>query len=835
MLNLSEYRKRPRRLADYLPWAMLIAPSVVLGKDGSFLSVARFRGVDAESATQSELVGLVARINDLLKRFGSGWALYVEAARVPCSDYPASDFPDAASWLIDQERKAQFDTAGKSFETRQYLCLQYLPEPEVSRRGETWLFDGAKEGTASRYVRLLDRFMSEVGRCIDLLALLVPEISLLSDSDLLTYLHSTISTKAQTVAVPVVPAYLDAALCDTPLTGGLSPKLGDEHLRVLTVIGFQGHTHPGLLDDLNRLDFPLRWMTRWLPLAKPQAEKTIANYRRQWFAKRKSIVALLKETMFNEAAVLTDSDALNKSADADSALQELGSDLVAYGYLTTTLIVRDADPALADEKRNILDRVLASHGIVAIAESLNAVEAWLGSLPGNPYANIRQPLVSTLNLAHLMPLSSVWAGAAYNDHLLAPCLLTAKAQGSTPFRLNLHVGDVGHSLVVGPTGAGKSVLLATLALQFRRYPGAQVFVLDKGASCRAAVLAMGGRFVDMGSRQFAFQPLARIDEPAQCAFALDWICSLLCDEGLTVDPALKEHVWTALLSLSSAPTAQRTLTGLSLLLQSAAIRQALRPYTLDGAFGHLFDADSETLDFSDLQAFELESLLHQPSVIAPTLNYLFHRLEERFDGRPTLLILDEAWMLLDKSEFAQTVRMWLKTLRKKNVAVVFATQSLSDILNSSIAAAVIESCPTRIFLPNDRALELQIADIYAHFGLNARQLELIARSAPKRDYYFSSRNGSRLFELELGPIALALCASAAPERQKQMDEIICSISDPSEFLPRWLELQKLGWAAELAREFNSKNVSREDAKVRRSRVEVPNEDIVSFNEEKRAA
>jgi type IV secretion system protein TrbE len=835
MLNLSEYRKRPRRLADYLPWAMLIAPSVILGKDGSFLSVARFRGVDVESATQSELIGLVARINDLLKRFGSGWALYVEAARVPCADYPKSEFPDPASWLVDQERKAQFDTAGKSFETKQYLCLQYLPDPEVSRRGETWLFDGAKEGTASRYVRLLDRFVGEVGRCIDLLALLLPEITLLTDDDLLTYLHSTISTRAQTIAVPVVPAYLDAALCDCPLTGGLSPKLGDEHLRVLTVIGFPGHTHPGLLDDLNRLDFPFRWITRWLPLAKPQAEKAIATYRRQWFAKRKSIVALLKETMFNEAAVLTDSDALNKSADADSALQELGSDLVAYGYLTITLIVRDADPALADEKRNALDRVLASHGIVAIAESLNAVEAWLGSLPGNPYANIRQPLVSTLNLAHLMPLSSVWAGAAHNHHLQAPCLLNAKAQGSTPFRLNLHVGDVGHTLVVGPTGAGKSVLLATLALQFRRYTDAQVFILDKGASCRAAVLAMGGCFVEMGSTNFAFQPLARIDEPAQCAFALDWICGLLVHEGITVDPALKEQVWTALLSMSSAPTAQRTLTGLSLLLQSGAIRQALKPYTLDGAFGHLFDADCETLEFSDVQAFELESLLHQPSVIAPTLNYLFHRLEERFDGRPTLLILDEAWMLLDKTEFAQTVRMWLKTLRKKNVAVIFATQSLSDILSSSIADAVIESCPTRIFLPNDRALEPQIADIYARFGLNARQLELIARAIPKRDYYFSSRYGARLFELDLGPIALTLCASASPERQKQMDEIICSISDPSEFLPRWLELQKLGWATELARESNSKNVSREDAKVRRISVEVSNEDIVSFDEEKKAA
>jgi type IV secretion system protein TrbE len=801
MLNLREYQKRPRRLADYLPWAMLISPTVVLCKDGSFLSVAQFRGPDVESATRSELVGLCAQINEALKRFGSGWALYVEAARVPCQDYPISDFPDAASWLIDQERQAQCQAVGSRFETRQYLTLQYLPAPEAARRGETWLFDGPKDGDAQRYRRLLERFEVECLRLVDLLALLLPDIVLLAEGDLLTYLHSSISTKSQAVAVPLCPAYLDAALCDTPLTGGLAPMLGDAHLRILTLVGFQAHTSPGFLDDLNRLGFAYRWMTRWLPLDKPQAEKALQNYRRQWFAKRKSIMALLKETMFNEAAALTDSDALNKTADADSALQELGSDLVGFGYLTTTLAVCNSDAAMADEHCQALERVLAHHGLVAIQESFNAVEAWLGSLPGNPYANIRQPLVSSLNLAHLMPLSAVWAGAAQNAHLNAPCLLTARAQGSTPFRLNLHVGDVGHTLVVGPTGAGKSVLLATLALQFRRYTRAQIFILDKGASCRAAVLGMQGRFVDMASPAFAFQPLAHIDEAAPRRFALDWLCGVLAQDGIKVDPQIKEQLWTALLSLASAPQHQRTLTGLTLLMQSNPLRQALKPYTIDGAYGRLFDADAETLAQADVQAFELEALMNMPSALAPALHYLFYKLEQRFTGRPTLLILDEAWMLLDHSVFATRIRAWLKTLRKKNVAVVFATQSLSDILNSSIAPAVIESCPTRIFLPSSSALEPHIREIYDRFGLNDRQIEIIALAMPKRDYYLSSRAGSRLFDLDLGPVALSLCAAASPARQAQMDHILAEIGDPSEFLPRWLDAQGLGWAAELSQDF----------------------------------
>src|SRR3546814_4001659 len=179
--------------------------------------------------------------------------------------------------------------------------------------------------------------------------------------------------------------------------------------------------------------------------------------------------------------------------DADLALQALGGDHVAFGYLTTTITVADTDRTRADEKVRAVERIVNGLGFTTIRESVNAVEAWLGSLPGHVYANVRQPLVHTLNLAHLMPLSSVWAGPGRNAHLDGPPLLYAETSGSTPFRLSTHIGDVGHMLIVGPTGAGKSVLLALLALQFRRYNGAQVYVFDKGFSARAAVLAMGDR------------------------------------------------------------------------------------------------------------------------------------------------------------------------------------------------------------------------------------------------------------------------------------------------------------------------------------------------------
>jgi type IV secretory pathway VirB4 component len=359
------------------------------------------------------------------------------------------------------------------------------------------------------------------------------------------------------------------------------------------------------------------------------------------------------------------------------------------------------------------------------------------------------------------------------------------------------VGDVGHTLIVGPTGAGKSVLLSLLALQFRRFIGAQVILFDRGRSARAASLAMGGESIEFGLEgTLSLQPLARVDEPGEIAFALQWVTALLTAEGVRVTPDVKDAVWTALQSLASAPKAERTLTGLAVLIQSSALVAALSPYTLEGAYGRLLDGSSEQLAETDVLHVEMEQLMSHKALIAPVLTYLFHRLEARFDGRPTLLILDEAWTFLDDALFAARIREWLKTLRKKNVAVVFATQSLADIERSTIAPALIESCPTRIFLPNDRALEPQARTVYERFGLNTRQVEILSIAAPKRDYYAQTARGNRLFELGLGPVALALCGSSSPDDQRLIDRCLAE-GEPRAFAARFLGAKGLAWAAGL--------------------------------------
>ena len=805
MLNLAEYRSSSDRLADHLPWAALVAPGVVLNKDGSFLRVLRFRGPDLESATEAELISACARANNVLKRFGTGWALFFDAERREASAYPDSSFPDAASWLVDQERRAAFLEEGEHYESRYHLTLTWLPPLDSAEAAGRSLVDRPDAGKGRDWRGALASFTAESDRALDLFASFMPEVRALDDSETLTFLHGTISPRAHVVAVPDTPIYLDALLADTPLTGGLEPRLGDTHVRTLTVLGFPSMSRPGILDALNSSDFAYRWVTRFIPLDKSDATKALTKLRRQWFNKRKSITALLREVMYNQPAQLLDSDADNKVVDADTALQVLGGDHVAFGYLTTTITVTDPDRACVEDKVRQIERIVGGLGFTTIREGVNAVEAWLSSLPGQAYANVRQPLVHTLNLAHLMPLSSVWAGPTRNAHLDGPPLLHASTAGSTPFRLSTHVGDVGHMLVVGPTGAGKSVLLALIALQFRRYANSQVYIFDKGFSARAAVLAMGGAHHALGlgadaGDTLAFQPLRRIDDATERSWAAEWIAALLAHERVIVTPEVKDAVWSALGSLASAPPEERTLTGLTLLLQSNALRTALGAYTLDGPYGRLLDAAEQQLAFADVQCFETEALMGQAGVVAPVLTYLFHRLEERFDGRPTLLVLDEAWIFLDHPLFAARIREWLKVLRKKNVAVLFATQSLADIASSSIAPAIIESCPQRILLPNDRAIEPQSREAYERFGLNDRQIELVSRATPKRQYYLQSARGNRLFELGLGPIALALCGASDPATQARIDAMIAT-GGQQDFAARFLIDAGLDWAADLLPDF----------------------------------
>ncbi|TVR78334.1 MAG: conjugal transfer protein TrbE [Rhodospirillales bacterium] len=787
-------RSRPTiaRMSDELPWAVLAGPGLILNKDGSLQRSLRVRGPDLESATPASLVAAMARLNNALKRLGTHWGLHVEARRLRADSYPPLITTDPVSRLIDEERRRRFLEAGDHFRTEYTMTFSYLPPEDRAEKAGRAFIENAPRGRRRMFQEHAELFNNQVRSIADLMATFMPQVEFLSDGETLTYLHDCVSFNPVRLSPPEPPQLLDSFLYDTDFLPGLAPRLGDCWLQILAIHTFPSATVPALLDRLNTLPFEYRWTSRFLFLDRMDAEAELARIKRHWFAKRKSIGRMLWEILTREESLMANTDALNKASDADEALTELADDVVSFGYFTPVVIVWDRDPDVAMDRFMAVKQIVDSLGFVSRPETYNGRQAWLSSLPGHNRSNDRRALVSTLNLAHMLPASAIWAGERRNDHLDGPPLLVAQTAGSTPFNLTLHSGDVGHTMIVGPTGAGKSTLLSLMASQFRRYPDAQVYLFDKGRSARAITLGVGGGFYDLGDPDaLAFQPLADIDHEDERTWALEWIVDILAREAVTVDADLKAELWSALERLAGRPPTQRTLTLFVSLVQNQAVKAGLGAFTVNGPYGALLDANETTLGYGDWQCFEMEELMGLPGAIVPTLLYVFRALEKRFTGRPTLLILDEAWTFLENSLFAAQIRQWLKTLRKRNVSVVFATQSLADIQQSSIAATLVDACPQRIFLPNDRALERATREAYQQFGLNARQLEILAHAIPKRDYYFQAARGNRLFSLHLGPIGLAFCGASTPDDQRLMTELFDPAS-PERFGQDWLTRKGLG-------------------------------------------
>jgi type IV secretion system protein VirB4 len=404
----------------------------------------------------------------------------------------------------------------------------------------------------------------------------------------------------------------------------------------------------------------------------------------------------------------------------------------------------------------------------------------------------------------MMPVSSVWAGETENEHLrqvsgVGATHIHCSTTGDTPFRLHLNVGDVGHTLVLGPTGAGKSTLLGLLALQWLRYPGAQVIVFDKDRSARAATLAVGGTLYEPGSARapLAFQPLAYVADSAERIWAAEFVETLLTSQGVVVNHDTKAAIDKELLSLAAKEPSQRTLTVLAAHLSShnTDLANALRPYTLKGNFGQIFDADKDRLKPSFWTMMEMGPLMALgPAAIIPALAYLFHRVELQFTGRPTLLILDEAWLFLSHPTFASRLQAWLKTLRKKHVYVVFATQEVADAAaNQALLSTILSACHTKIFLPDEEALTPTMQQIYRSIGLTDAEITILAKAQKKRDYYYRSTKGRRLFKLDLGPAALAFLGMSSESDQRVLDHLV-GTQRPEHMARALLEHRNVGWA-----------------------------------------
>jgi type IV secretion system protein VirB4 len=529
------------------------------------------------------------------------------------------------------------------------------------------------------------------------------------------------------------------------------------------------------------------------------AKAIINSTRKKW----KQKIRGFKDQIMNSSGGAIDYDAMSMASDAENAMSEVSSGMVKFGDYTSSIILTHEKEELLDEAVELVAKTIRNLGFAARIETINSVEAYLGSLPGHGYQNIRKSIIHTMNLADLLPTTSIWPGLEHNPCPLyaqnSPPLFYGATTGYSPFRISLHVGDVGHTLILGPTGSGKSTLLSFIIAQHFRYKNAQVFCFDKGYSAYVLAKACGGEHYAIAGEKssLAFCPLSVIQNESERFWAKDWIETLLELQGIIITPNYRQKIHQAIELLSKSTS--KTMTDFVNTLQDIELREALSPYTLAGSMGSLLDAQQDGLGKSKFQVFEMEHLMQLGEKnVAPVLTYLFHKIEKNLDGTPSLIILDESWLFISHPIFRDKIREWLKVLRKNNTAVIFATQSISDIANSPIRDVIYESCPTKILLPNMEATNEVCREEYRRIGLSGRQIELIKTSIPKRHYYYTSPYGKRLFELGLGNVAKCFTTASSKEQIKLVDSLIDTYGEswPAEWLKynghnEWAEAWKL--------------------------------------------
>ncbi len=776
--RLRAYEPRPRALSDNLQWGVVAGPGLIENRDGALSRTWAFQGIDTRVASAEELGALSRALSLTLVRLGPGVMLHFDALRRPAAPYPPGEhFPHPLAYLFDLERWALYQRE-PHFETECYVTLTVARPKRSRERARRWFLtepvaaeSQAAESRLGRFEELSLQLESHLGTLL--------RLRRLGTAEQLGYFHQCLTGIEGEVAPPAAGVLLAPILSNQEFVGGWKPKIGEKQIRVVRVSAYPTEaTVPAHLDGLTELGCRYRWSTRVLTVETEEARSQIKNLQWIWYTRRHDARSRLRKAVLSQPEAAPDPDereifedrgARGMARDSSELLARLGGEEILTAY-TTKAVVMEEDAARAEAACQQVAKALARRGFSAAVETVNSVEAWLGSLPGHGSPDVRRDALPSLNVADLLPATGSWPGLATIPSPYfppgSPPLLWASAEGATPFRFNLHHGDVFHGLILGPTGAGKSFLTAHLALQFLRYPGAQVFVFDKGYSNFLPCLAVGGTHYDLGAPSGAaepFQPLREVAMESERAWAVSWLDRLLALQGLATTGEQRNALARALELVATQPEEERTLDLLRQMLPDAALQTHLAPYCEGGPLGQLFTGRRDPIERNFYLCFELGHILEADArAVVPVQLYLAHALaKRRSSARPTLLVWDEAWRALEDPFCRAWIKTDLATARKQNCGVVLITQSLAQVAEPDLRTLIDEATQTKVYLPNPAAAKPATRKLYEALGLSERLCELVASLTPKEEYLYASRYGFRVFRLGKTRLAQALLTAPA--------------------------------------------------------------------------
>lgn len=818
----QEFREKRSGFPDMLRYDRPLKNGIMLGKGGELICTYRYRGPDIDCSSINERAYLRTRTASTIVSMKPGWMIHVTALRYESMGYPDEGyFPDQVTLAIDEERRQQYSSEGSHHENEYFITFTYLPDTIYLNKLKEFAYDTDKSSNVSddkaqekiieHFERtLLDYVSSIEGGLSDKLTRLVPK----KKHDTLTnrgiwydeqmsYIHECISGIRQPIRLPssVIACGADYIMGSYEYFGGIKPRIGNNGIRVIAVETLpEEGTSFAMLDVLNKLPIQYRWTTRWIARDQEKVKAEVSRIRSKW---RQKIHGFIAEFTGKKTGAIN-TDALAMSLDAEAVLNDINGGLVAYGNWTSTIVLFHEDIQYLDTLAIYTLKQIRNCGFTGRIEEVNSNEAYLGSLPGHGYENVRMPMIHSLNVADLLPLSSTWQGQSENKcefykkfypaNVSVPPLMFGTSTGGTPYMVVLHNGDIGHTFMAGPTGSGKSTKLAMLANSHFRYPRAKVYAFDKGESLLASCLGSGGyhySFMDDDAinGDIGFAPFAHINRLSERTWATDYVLDLLMLNNITTTMDLRDEIRRAINVMSKMPAELRTFTTLATIVQTTTIRQVLNFYESEGAQG-ILNKKSDNFKLNHFNVFEIEKLMDQSQEhFIPVLLYIFRIIERNLDGSPTMIIFDEGWLALQFEVFIEKLKEWLKVLRKANALVVFATQEIQDVANSPIASTIFSACQTKILLPNSEANSEENMKLYKNIGLTEREVELLTYATPKRDYFFKSPAGRRMYQMELGPIALAFVGVSGIDDRKTIKQLYRTHG--SKWVDHWLRLRDI--------------------------------------------
>ena len=746
-LGAASWSAREAHAGDRLPYARLIDQNVVLLRDGSLLGALQVPGLLFETE-DTDALNAHAQTREVVLRsnLDARFVLYHHVIRRRVSVDLEASFEDPLSAHIDARWREKL-SSGSLFVNDQFVTLVRRPA-----RGKAGLAE--KVGKMLRRKQVEDEVDPKDLRSLRA-ALQALSASLgdygaqplgdyagpsgSTNNEVLELLSALYNGEMRPVRRPDAETDIGRMLPYRRASFGLDAMElrgsgGADFASILSLKDYPDATSPGLLDGMLRLPCEMIVTESFAPEERQTAREKIDL-----------AVRRLKSA---------DEDAQSERAEMMAARDELGAGSVAFGDHHLTVLVRERNLERLDDATASVAASLADTGAIAVREDTNLEPAFWGQFPGNENYVVRRAMISTANMASFGSLHGFALGQADGNHW-GEAVTLLQTTSSTPFFFNFHHGDLGNFSVIGPSGSGKTVVMNFLAAQAQKF-SPRTILFDKDRGAELFIRGIGGTYDRIRSGEpTGFNPLALPDTPANRGFLRDWLSVLLKAEG----PEESATIAAAVDAAYSNDPGLRRLRYFKELVSGARrpqpgdLADRLSAWIEDGENGWLFDNEADKLDLSNrVMGFDMTALLENPKLRTPVMMYLFHRIDERLDGQPTMVLIDEGWKALDDEVFAARIRDWLKTLRKRNGLVGFATQSARDALDSKISTALVEQTATMVFMPNARA---RAEDYCDGFGLTEHELALI-RSLPAHSRCFLVRQPD-------ASVVVRLDLSGAPE------------------------------------------------------------------------